>query len=245
MKKIFLLLFAAYRLSASCQTLQLYYDPRHTIKPDLNGKNFVTTYFEYYKELDSGRALIKPGSFLLKMQADFMGDQANTGKFYMQVSQSFRCWTPKVFLNLQYSGGLGVTNPRQYSYYITNTYSIGASYPFKCKSAFLSAVLNLKYVSYTKPSYDFLCTLYWWQPVLQYRAEFSGDFSLWTENRNHGDDMTRNLKGKRFYFFAEPQCWYKLSGPIAAGTKVNLFYHINTTENIFEVYPSVGLRCKF
>src|ERR1700733_12072012 len=80
------------------QQLQLHYDARHTTAPKRNSKNFATLYFEYFKQQDSGKAFIKPGSFLLKTQADFVGDKNNISKFYIQVSQSFRFWKPKIFL---------------------------------------------------------------------------------------------------------------------------------------------------
>ncbi|NCD70087.1 DUF5020 family protein [Mucilaginibacter sp. R11] len=217
---------------------------RHTIDPKRNPKNFPTLYFEYFKTLDTGRAFIKPGSFLLKTQADFTGDKDNIGKYYMQVSQEFRFWRPKVFLDLQYSGGLGITTPKQYSYYIVNTYSAGISYPFKIGQSYLSAILFYKYVPYPKPSNDFLYTMYFYRGLFNYKAEFAGDFSIWTENRNHGDDATAGLSGKRFYFFAEPQVWYNLSKRWAVGSKVNMFYHVNTTDDVFEIYPTAALRCK-
>lgn len=227
------------------QSLQLHYDARHTLDHKRNLKNFPTLYFEYFKTLDTGKIFIKPGSFLLKLQADFTGEQSNIGKYYMQVSQEVRFWKPKVFINLQYSGGLGITTPRQYSYYILNTYSVGVSYPFRWGSAYLSSVLNFKYIPYTKPSKDFLYTFYFYKGLWKYKAEFSGDFSIWTENKNHGDDLTKGQNGKRFSFFAEPQFWYKLNNTLAAGTKINTNYHVLTTENILQIYPTVALRVKF
>ena len=226
------------------QTLQLHYDTRHSLDPKYASRNFATVYFEYFKAQDSGKAFIKPGSFLLKMQADFSGQKNNIGQFYMQVSQSFRFWQPKVFINLQYNGGLGVTEPRQYSYYITNTYSVGVSYPFKWGSAYMSSVLNYKYLSYDKASRDFLYTLYWWRGLWNYKGELSGDFSIWTENKNHGDDNTKDLRGKRFYFFAEPQMWYKVKGAFSLGTKLNMYYHVLRPDNRFNVYPTIAFKCK-
>jgi len=226
------------------QQLQLHYDARHSIATKYNAKNFMTFYFEYFKQQDSSKAFIKPGSFLLKTQADFTGDKNNPGKFYMQVSQSFRFWRPKIFMSVQYSGGLGVTEPKQYSYYINNTFSVGLNYPFQWKGAYLNSVLLYKYIPYKKPSGDFLYTLYWWKGLWNYTAEFAGDFSVWTENKNHGDDLTKNLKGKQFYFFAEPQCWYNITNKFSAGSKINMYYHIYTTENILQVYPTIAIRCK-
>jgi hypothetical protein len=226
------------------QTLQLHYDARHTLDPKHNSRNFTTLYFEYFNEMDSGKYFIKPGSFLLKMQADFLGQDDNMGKFYMQVSQTFRCWKPKIFLNLQYSGGLGITEPKQYSYYITNTYSLGLSYPFKWKDAYLTCVLNYKLVPYSKVSHDFLYTLYWWKGLWNYKAELAGDFSIWTENKNQGDDYTKEFSGKRFYFFAEPQFWYKINRTFSFGTKINMYYHVLITDNLFQAYPTIAVRCK-
>jgi Domain of unknown function (DUF5020) len=230
--------------SAYSQSLQLHYDFRHTLDPKHADKNFPTFYFEYFKNQDSGKAFIKPGSFLLKMQADFLGEHSNMGKFYMQVSQSFRCWTPKLFINLQYSGGLGITEPRQYSYYILNTYSIGLAYPFQWIGGYWSTVLHYKWVPYPKPTQDPLFTLYWWKGLFHYKLEISGDFSIWTENKNHGDEFTKDLKGKRFYFFAEPQCWYNISKTWAVGTRISMNYHVLTTENLLQVYPTLAIRCK-
>ncbi|WP_166727730.1 DUF5020 family protein [Mucilaginibacter gilvus] len=226
------------------QQLQLHYDLRHTLNPVRNAKNFPTMYFEYFKTIDSGKTLVKPGNFLLKLQADLVGEQANIGKYYMQVSQEVRFWQPKLFINLQYSGGLGITTPRQYSYYIVNTYAIGLSYPFKIGDAYLSSVLNYKYVPYTRPSHDLLFTTYFYKGLLNYKAEIAGSFSCWTENKNHGDDPEINLKDKRFYFFFEPQFWYKVNGGLYIGTKLNAFYHVNTADNIVEVYPTAAVKIK-
>ena len=97
-------------------------------------------------------------------------------------------------------------------------------------------------VPYKKASHDFLYTLYWCQGLFDYKGEFSGCFSLWTENKNHGDAFTKDMKGKRFSFTAEPQLWYILGSIFAVGTKVNMFYHVNTTDNVFQVYPTLGIR---
>jgi hypothetical protein len=244
MKYLAVLFFCLLNSIVFTQQLQLHYDPRHTIAPKYNPKNFATLYFEYFKSQDSGRAFIKPGSFLFKMQADFTGDQNNLGKFYTQLSQSFRFWTPKIFLSLQYSGGMGVTEPKQYSYYINNAFSAGIDYPFKWGNAYLSTVLDYKYVPYKKPSSDFLYTLYWWKGLWNYKAEFSGDFSVWTLNKNHGDDLTKDMHGKAFYFFAEPQFWHSLIKNFYVGTKVNMYYHVYTTKDLLQVYPTIAVRWK-
>jgi len=245
MKFLPVILFCAFSQCSFSQSLQLHYDARHTLDPAHNSRNFPTLYFEYFKLQDSGQAFFKPGSFLLKIQSDFLGEKNNIGKSYIQVSQSFRFWKPKIFISLQYNGGLGITEPRQYSYYILNTFSLGLAYPFTWGNTYLSSVLDYKYVPYDKPSHDVLYTLYWWKGFGNYKAEFAGDFSIWTENKNHGDDYTKTFTGKRFFFFAEPQLWYNVNSTFAFGTKINMNYHVLVTDNIFQVYPTIGIRCKF
>ncbi len=244
MKYLVLFITLIFPICAGAQSLQLHYDLRHTVDPSRNSKNFPTLYFEYFKTPDSGKSFIKFGSFLFKSEADLTGTNDNIGKYYMQVSQDFRFWQPKIFLSLQYSGGLGVTNPAQYSYYIANTYDAGISYPFRWGSAYMSSVLDFKYVAYNKPSRDFLYTLYFYKGLWNYKAEFQGDFSLWTENRDHGDAATEGMTGKRFFFFAEPQFWYNISKKFSAGTKLNLYYHVNISDDVLQAYPTIGLRLK-
>jgi hypothetical protein len=241
---VFMLIFGLTISTLSAQNFQFHYDLRHTVSPTQNPSNFPTLYFEYFKKQDSGHSFIKPGSFLFKTEADLFGTKNNIGKFFLQVSQSFRFWKPKVFLSLQYSGGAGITEPKQYSYYIPNTFSAGAEYPFHWKNTWFSALLFYKYVPYTRPSRDFLYTFYWWKGLLNYKLELAGDFSIWTENKDHGDGPSPGRKGKRFFFFAEPQVWFNLNKSLSAGSKINLFYHVNISDNLLQVAPTIALRCK-
>jgi len=228
-----------------CQNIQLLYDLRHTTDPSNNLKNYPTLYFEYFKSQDSGRSFIKPGAFLFKMQADLLGKGNNIGQVFFQVAQTLRFWIPRVFLHLSYSGGLGVTDPTQYSYYIMNTYEAGVAYPFEWKGGYFTSVLDYKFVPYTKPTSDLIYTFYFYRGFYNYRLEISGDFTLWTENKNHGDVATENLTGKRFFFFGEPQVWYRIAGGFSIGTKINMYYHIYTTENMLQAYPAAAIRWKF
>ncbi len=244
MKLLFFLMGCCCNTLLLGQSLQLHYDFQQSTVPSGNTKNHPTLYFEYFKAQDSGTHFIKPGSFLFKTQADFTGEKTNMGKFYVQVSQTFRCWHPKIFVHLQYSGGAGLTEPRQYSYYIRNTFSAGLSYPFKWGNTWLSAVANYRVIAYNKMSHDVMATLYWWKGLLHYKAEFSGDFSVWSESRNHGDEGTKGLHGKQFFFFAEPQLWYNIFPKFSVGSRVSMNYHVLSSANNLQVYPSIAVRCK-
>ena len=227
------------------QQLQFHYDLRHTIDPNHNPKNFTTILFEYFKSQDSGKAFIKPGSFLLKAQADLIGAKDNIGKYYMEVSQSFRCWRPKIFVQLQYAGGLGITEPGSYGFYIDNAFSIGVSYPFQWKNTWLNVYACYTYRSFKKPSHDALISFYWWKGLMTYKMQFAGDFELWTVNRNHGDVYTAGMSGKKISFYGEPQIWARLVKNFFVGSRVNLYYHVLTDGNYLQVYPTAAVKYQF
>jgi hypothetical protein len=245
MKYLFLLMLAITSSNVFSQNLQLHYDLRHTIDPAHNPRNFPTLYFEYFKAQNDTSSFIKPGTFFIKMETDLQGQGDNIGKAFIQTSQTFRFWKPAIYLSLQYSGGLGVTEPKQYSYYINNGISLGPTYLFQLKGAYFSTAIYYTYNMLQKPSHDFLYTLYWGKGFWNYKVEFSGDIELYSLNKNQGDDLTKNLHGKTISFFGEPQIWFKIKGNFSMGSKVLLYYHVITAQNVFELYPTIAARIKF
>lgn len=229
---------------AFAQILQLHYDLRHTVDPDRNPKNFCSLYFEYFKAQDSTSAFFKSGAFFLKVQTDMRGQQGNIAQSFIQASQSFRFWKPKINIAVQYSGGLGVTEPKQYSYYINNAFSVGPTYAFTWKGAFFSNTLSYTYNAMKKASNDLMYSFYWGKGFWNYKVEFAGDFELYTLSKNQGDAATQNLRGKRLCFFGEPQLWFNFNKTVGTGTRALLYYHVTTTDNVFQLYPTVALRFK-
>ncbi len=246
MKFILFTVILAISSSAFAQQFQLHYDLRHTVDPKHTQKNQVSFYFEYFKSLDSGTAFIKPGTFLFKVQNDFTGEKNNIGQYYMQISQTFRFWKPKVFLQLQYNGGLGIAEPGAYGYYLTNAFSLGIAYPFQSgNKAFFNVYTSYKYTDFKKTSHDIISAFFGLLFFSNYKIHFSGNIVCWTENRNHGDTFTRDLKGKKFSVFGDPQIWFSLYKGFAAGSKINLYYHTLTEDNRFQVYPTVAVKYQF
>jgi len=239
MKYLVVLIFTALSFTGNCQVLQIHYDLRHTLDPTRNSMNFPTIYFEYFKSKDTA------GSFLMKTEADLDGADHNIGKFYTQLSQSFKFWKPKVYAQLQYSGGMGITEPGSFGYYITNAFSLGAVYPFQWKGAWFSTSLSYTYNAFKKPSNDVLYSLYWGRGFWNYKIEFSGDVELYTVNKNLGNAYTSYLHGKWVALFAEPQVWFKIHNGLALGSKVNTYFHVLTDDNILQVYPTIAARIKF
>jgi hypothetical protein len=244
MKQLILIVLCIYSFQAYSQSLQLHYELRHTVDPKHNSQNFPSLFFEYFKSQTDTSSFIKPGSFLFKAETDMQGDKNNIGKAYIQASQSFRVWKPKILLGVQYSGGLGVTEPKQYSYYINNALGVGPVYPFQWRGAYFNAAVYYTYNMLKKPSNDVMLSLYWWKGFLNYKLEFAGDLELYTLNKNHGDDFTKDLKGKTFSFLGEPQVWLNMSTTFAVGSKQLLYYHVVTSENVFQVYPTFAVRVK-
>ncbi len=226
------------------QSLQLHYDFRHTLEPERNPRNYAMMNFEYFKTLDSGNLFIKPGAFLFKIQSDFNGVNNNIGNLYLQVSHSFRCWKPKIFLHLEYSGGLGIAEPGSFGYYLSNGISLGASHLVAWKGGFYNLALSYRYNAFQKPSHDIMFSFYWWKGIWNYKMELSGDIEIWTQNKNHGDPDLMTLTGKRIMLFGQPQVWVNLNKKFSLGSKINLYYHVLTDMNILQVYPTAAVKYK-
>jgi len=224
----------------SGQNLQLHYDFRHTLDPARNSRNFPSFSFEYFKSIDT----IGTGSFLLKVQADMRGDRNNLGQVFTQVSQSLRFWKPKLYLTLNYSGGLGV-GADSFGFYITNSYGLGVSYPFQWKGAWLSLNMVYRYNAFPKPSYDPQLTFYFGRGIRDYRIFVAGSFVFWSENRNQGTEYTQGMHGKKFAFFGDPQIWIKVHKGFSIGSRINVFYHLITDEDKIQIYPTIGTKYQF
>ncbi len=239
MKFVFFALFLVPGLACFSQNLQLHYDLRHSVDPRLNPVNYPTVNFEYYKNIDTlGR-----GAFMLQFQTAMSGKHHNIGQFYTQISQSMRFWEPKVSVYLTYSGGLGIASGI-YGYYIANSFGIGTSWTIARKNTWIVPGLCFRINVFDSPSYDPQLTLYFGHGFFNYRVFTSGSFTFWTENRNHGDEMTAGLTGKKFAFVGNPQIWLKVKNKFWLGSKINVYYNL-LAENQFQFYPTLGSKLEF
>jgi hypothetical protein len=236
---IFSLLLAGF-IPTFSQNFQVHYDFRHSIDPDVNKNNFPSFTFEYFRNIDT----LGTGSFLFKMQADLKGTKGNAGQIFTQVSQTLRFWKPKIYLSLNYSGGLGVT-ATAFGFYIPNSLGVGISYPFQWHGAWLATNVLYRYNAFQQPSYDPQFTFYFGKGFCNYRIFVAGSIVSWTQNRDQGDDFTRNLRGKKLAFFGDPQIWIKIRNGFSMGSRVNVFYHLITEKNKIQLYPTVGMKYQF
>ncbi|WP_338876295.1 DUF5020 family protein [Spirosoma sp. SC4-14] len=238
MKTLLLLVSVFFSPLVRAQQLQFHYDFRHSIDPTQNRRNYATLVFEYFKSNDS------TGSFLLKMQTDFSGENNNIGQLFLQVSKNLRYWRPPLYLSLTYSGGLGVAPPA-YGYYLTNSFGIGVAYPFQWKGAWFSTSLVYRYNAFPKASHDPQLTFYFGKGFFQYKLMIAGSLVGWSENRNQGTDYTAGQQGKKIAFFGDPQLWLKIGKSVSLGSRINLYYHTLTSENRIQVYPTLALKTQF
>jgi hypothetical protein len=222
------------------QDLQLHYDFRHTIDPEMNSRNFPVLSFEYFKNIDT----VETGSFLFKINAQLNGKNSNVGQVYAQVSQTLRFWKPKIFLYLNYSGGLGVTSA-SFGYYLYNSFSIGMAYPVQWKGAWIATSLSLRITVFDQPSYDPQLNLYFGKGYLNYKIFIAGSFIFWTQNNNQGNDYTKDFEGKKFVFFGDPQIWFRIVKGFSAGTRINVYYNLLGEGNQLQLYPTLGLKYQF
>ena len=222
------------------QNIQLHYDFRHSLDPKLNPKNFPSFSFEYFKNIDT----LGSGSFLLKLDSRLDGKKNNTGQVFTQVSQSIKFWKPKIYLSFTYSGGLGVTSTN-FGYYLSNSFGIGPACTFQWNGAWISACAYFRVNVFDKPSYDPQVTLWFGKGLLNYKIYFAGSFVFWSQNRNQGDDATRDLRGKKIAFFGDPQIWFRIKNGFSAGSKINVYYHLLSDNNQIQFYPTLGLKYQF
>ena len=238
-----LLLFTlVYCMPLHSQQLQFHYDTRHWLDPARNAKNYPTLFFQYFKAESPDTSFMKLGAFLLQMQCDLPGPQGNIGKFYIQTSQAVRFWEPQVFLEVKYSGGLGIAEPGATGFYITNAYSLGGVIPFQIDEIVLSASLDYTYTAFALPSHDVLASIYWWKGLWNYAVELAGDIQIWTQNENQGTSITANLHGKRISSYGEPQIWFNLGRSFSLGSKINMYYNILTLDGTLQIYPTIAVR---
>ena len=196
--------------------------------------------FQYFKQVDT----MDTGAFLLKFQTFLGGEKSNTDQAFLQLSQSLRFWRPKVYLSLNYSGGLGIAAP-SFGYYIRNSFGAGVAYPFQWKGAWLSLSAMYRYNAFPKGSHDPQVTFYFGRGFMNYRIFAEGSIVSWTENRDQGFEYTQGRTGKKFAFFGDPQIWFTIKKGFAVGSRVTLYYHLLTDSNTIQAYPTLGTRYKF
>lgn len=118
-----------------------------------------------------------------------------------------KVWALNIYLDLEYSGGIGIAEPEGIGFNITNTYSVGLASALVWEETVMSLSAAFAYTAFKVPSRDFRCFVNWWRGLFNYAAESSGDIQCWTLNKNLGADQATPAGGKRFCVFAEPQFW--------------------------------------
>jgi hypothetical protein len=222
---------------ANAQDLQLHYDWRHSVDPRNNARNFPALTFKTFKALELG-------SFLLKLEANLDGTRHNVSKGYLEVSQTIRFWKAPVYVLGEYTGGLGLFDEASGGYYLANAYIVGTAYPFKWKGGYANVSLGYKHTNFPRSSRDPQASLYWGRSLGE-RGAFASTGVFWTQNRNHGDEFTAGLTGKRGSFLIENEVWWKAIGLVSVGSNFRVSQNVYATDGRLLVYPTLGLRYLF
>ena len=222
---------------ATAQDLQLHYDWRHSVDPRNNARNFPALTFKTFKALEFG-------SFLLKLEANLDGRQNNVSKGYLEVSQTLRFWKAPVYILGEYTGGLGLFDDASGGYYLANAYIVGAAHPFRWNGGFANVSLGYKRTNFPRASQDPHASIYWGRSLGK-RWAFASTGVFWTQNRNHGDDFTAGLTGKRGSFLIENELWWRAVGLVSVGSNVRVSRNVYATDGRLLVYPTAGVRYLF
>jgi hypothetical protein len=222
--------FLLISLTINAQELQLNYDFRYSIDPDLNKRNFPTLFFKYFKSDTAGR-----GSTLIQIQSMLNGRQANIGETFVQISQSLRFWKPEVFLALNYSGGLGTTDD-SYGFHIENSYGIGVSKNFIYPRIWISTGLLYR-ADHRFRGNNAQLNLFIGGGLFNFKLMYSGSLVFLTRDTVVGR--------KKVSFFGDPQLWYGIGHNYAVGTRINVYYHLLKEDNSVQIYPSLGIKKQF
>jgi len=221
----------------SAQDLQLHYDWRHSVDPRNNARNFPALTFKAFKAQEFG-------SFLLKLEANLDGTRHNVSKGYLEVSQTVRFWKAPVYALVEYTGGLGLFDDASGGYYLANAYIVGAAYPFQWNGGWANVSLGYKHTNFPRPSHDPQATIFWGRSLGK-RGAFASTGVFWAQNRNHGDDFTTGLTGKRGSFLVENELWWRAVGLVSVGSEIRVSRNVYATDGRLLVYPTVGVRYLF
>jgi hypothetical protein len=240
MKNIIVVIFCFALVGGYAQEIQLHYDFRHTMDPQANPKNFPMMVFKYFKPLDT----LGTGSFLFEAQTFFNGDRSNIGQTFIQASQTIKFWKPRIYLAVNYSGGLGIAPP-SYGYYIGNAYGIGVSTNLIFSTTWFAFNLGYRYSGTLKPSNDIQFNVYVGGGLFNYRLMYSCSLVTWATDKDNGLPQNEGKAGKKISFFADPQLWYGIGKKFSIGTRISLYYHVLNEENDVQAYPTLGVKRGF
>jgi hypothetical protein len=234
MERCIILLLIGFSFQSISQELQLNYDFRHSIEPREYSRNFPTLFFKYFKEIDT----LDKGSFLLQVQAQLDGKNYEPGQTFIQVSQSLKFWKPNIYLSLNYSAGLGVTDD-SYGYVLPNTFALGLSKNFIYPKLWISTGIGYR----LRPSYldevDVQLNVFVGGGLFNWKVMHSASFVFWSYT------PSSTGKGKKIAFFGDPQLWFGIGKRFSIGSRFIILYHILSDDNAVQLYPTLGIKRQF
>jgi hypothetical protein len=108
---------------------------------------------------------------------------------------------PKVFLQVQYSGGLGIAGAGKVSLFMTNSFAVGADYPFHKggQSFFFNLYACCRLRFFQSPVMIRWLPFYWLLFNSNYKFNFSGNIVHPDREPKSQMKYMMNESGKRFF----------------------------------------------
>jgi hypothetical protein len=134
--------------------------------------------------------------------------------------------------------------PPSFGYYISNSYGLGISKSVVGKTIWFAFNCGYRYSATIKPSNDIQLNVYVGGGLFNYKLMYSCSVVSWATDRDNGLPANEGMKGKKIAFFADPQLWFTIANKFSIGTRVSVYYHV-LTENNMQAYPTLGMKKSF
>ena len=113
---------------------------------------------------------------------------------------------------------------------------MGAAYPFKWNGGWANVSLGYKHTNFPRASRTRKRASIGVVPRQALGVRL--DRRVLDADRNHGDDFTAALTGKRGSFLVENEAWWRAVGLVSVGSNVRVSRNVYATDGRLLVYPT-------
>ncbi len=218
MKHLWFILFFIPGIPFS-QNIQVHYEL------DSDRQYFVST-FEMFKPDDHGATY-----WFVDMEYNEPGNKT-ASLAYMEIARYFALpVTDAVQASLQYNDGLTSSFP------LGQIWLAGVSRTIDLPGLPVTVDVLYRHPVSTD-SHDLQLTAVWFKPLVHGALAFAGFVDVWTMDKTGAD-------GKDWIVFSEPQLWWNLNEYAAIGGEIHVQYNFPVVNDVWDVYPTVGVKWEF
>lgn len=228
----FFVLFCS--LTSFSQEIQLHFDPRHGLHPDVAPRNYLTATFQMFKP-------DKWGSTFAFIDLDFNQSKGDIGLAYLEISRNFKFGNSPIMAHIEYNGGI-VRGDNNSGFSIPNAYLVGPSFSHNFNKVNIETYIAYKYNAFDKVSNDIQWTGIWNTNLLNDKITLTGFIDIWTENK----DRSKKDGSKKVILLTEPQFWYNIDKHLALGTEIEISnnFYANYNNKLY-ICPTIAGKWTF